>query len=323
MAKDYINDYNSTASNNTDAGGVSIAEGTAPSNINDAIREVMSHLAGWKNEFEVGADIASSAALAVNIPGMFHNVTGTTTITSLAATTNDTSKVKVLQFDGVLTLTHHATDLILPRGANITTAAGDIGIFYEYASGDWRCVSYFRANTGALSADELVATATISSDSAIDFENTELFDGTFSEIYFKFTDIVPASDNSTFQALLKFGGAYATANYRVHASSLLDSNTSYVASVATNAAAFNIGLGLGTGTGEALSGKLTIFNPASITAYKLVVWDNHFYNSVPQYERANAGGTNTTSTGILQGARFQMGSSVVTASGVIEAWGRK
>lgn len=45
MAKDHIRDYDTTAGNNTDVDGVSIAEGTAPSNINDAIREVMSHQA--------------------------------------------------------------------------------------------------------------------------------------------------------------------------------------------------------------------------------------------------------------------------------------
>jgi hypothetical protein len=45
MAKDHIRDYDKTAGNNTDVDGVNIAEGTAPSNINDAIREVMSHQA--------------------------------------------------------------------------------------------------------------------------------------------------------------------------------------------------------------------------------------------------------------------------------------
>jgi len=45
MAKDHIRDYDLTAGNNTDVDGVNIAEGTAPSNINDAIREVMAHQA--------------------------------------------------------------------------------------------------------------------------------------------------------------------------------------------------------------------------------------------------------------------------------------
>ena len=45
MAKDHIRDYTVAAANNTDVDGVNIGEGTAPSNINDAIREVMAHQA--------------------------------------------------------------------------------------------------------------------------------------------------------------------------------------------------------------------------------------------------------------------------------------
>lgn len=45
MPKDSILEYDATAGNNTDVGGVNINEGCAPSTINDAIRELMSHLA--------------------------------------------------------------------------------------------------------------------------------------------------------------------------------------------------------------------------------------------------------------------------------------
>lgn len=95
-----------------------------------------------------GADVASASALNVAIPGNAFDVTGTATITSIASKGVGTHIT--LQFDGALTLTHHATDLILPGGANITTAAGDIAQFYEYASGDWRCTSYTKASGEAL-----------------------------------------------------------------------------------------------------------------------------------------------------------------------------
>ena len=45
MAKNSWNDYSATAGSNTDVGGVDISEGCSPANINDAIREVMSHTA--------------------------------------------------------------------------------------------------------------------------------------------------------------------------------------------------------------------------------------------------------------------------------------
>ncbi len=89
------------------------------------------------------ADIASAAALPVLAPG-YADVTGTNAITSINSLGIGT--VIKLHFDAILTLTHHATDLILPGGANITTAAGDEAIFVEYASGDWRCINYTKAN---------------------------------------------------------------------------------------------------------------------------------------------------------------------------------
>ena len=44
MTKDALSEYSATAASNTDVGGVNIDEGCPPSGINNAIREVMSHL---------------------------------------------------------------------------------------------------------------------------------------------------------------------------------------------------------------------------------------------------------------------------------------
>ena len=91
---------------------------------------------------KVGADVASSGILTLGTGNVF-DITGTTAITSIS--TVGIGTIVTLQFDDVLTLTHNATDLILPSGANISTAAGDIATFYEYATGDWRCINYSRA----------------------------------------------------------------------------------------------------------------------------------------------------------------------------------
>ena len=46
MAKDKITDYSATASSNTDIGSVNLAENSMlPSDVNNALREQMSHLA--------------------------------------------------------------------------------------------------------------------------------------------------------------------------------------------------------------------------------------------------------------------------------------
>jgi hypothetical protein len=82
------------------------------------------------------------------------NVTGTTAITSFGSGAN---KRKLLRFTNAVTLTHHATSLILPGGANITTAAGDVFEFVSDASGNWRCVGAQLASGKAIVASDTSA----------------------------------------------------------------------------------------------------------------------------------------------------------------------
>jgi len=101
-----------------------------------------------------GTDVASATALPLIRDGNYTVVTGTTTITSI--NTVRVGDARRLHFDGILTLTHHATDLYLPTEANITTAAGDEAVFVEYATGDWRCVNYQRADGTALACFSVI-----------------------------------------------------------------------------------------------------------------------------------------------------------------------
>lgn len=107
--------------------------------------------------WEQGTDIASATALPIpNTGGGYFFVTGTTTITSIdQATAPKTGRTIRLKFNGILTLTHNATNLILPGGANITTAAGDVATFVcegTAATQNWRCVDYQRADGTAVVA---------------------------------------------------------------------------------------------------------------------------------------------------------------------------
>jgi hypothetical protein len=82
-------------------------------------------------------DIGAEDALVVTI-------TGTTTITSFGTGAN---LMRVVVFSGALTLTHNGTSLILPGGENIETEAGDTAVFVSDDSGNWRCISYQRADS--------------------------------------------------------------------------------------------------------------------------------------------------------------------------------
>ena len=80
-----IKDYSTTASSNTEVGGVSIAEGMLPSNINNAFRAVAEDIREWYNDTQWviygDGDGAFTAAYAsstsftiagVNVTGFYH-----------------------------------------------------------------------------------------------------------------------------------------------------------------------------------------------------------------------------------------------------------
>ncbi len=100
-----------------------------------------------------GADIASAGTNTTNITtatGNTVHITGTTTITGFVTATAGIRRILI--FDGILTFTHNSTSLILPTGANITTAAGDTAIMVSEGSGNWRCINYARKDGTSLVA---------------------------------------------------------------------------------------------------------------------------------------------------------------------------
>jgi len=98
-----------------------------------------------------GSNIASATTTDIGAAtGSYVHITGTTTIAGLGTITAGVERSVV--FDGILALTHNATSLILPTGANITTTADDTAIFRSEGSGNWRCISYERADGTSLTA---------------------------------------------------------------------------------------------------------------------------------------------------------------------------
>lgn len=99
--------------------------------------------------WEKGSDVASTGTLSLGEGGYFH-VTGTTNITDIDFATAKDGRWAVLVFDGALTLTHNATTLILPSGANIVTVAGDACCVVQDASDNVKVVWYQRKDGHAL-----------------------------------------------------------------------------------------------------------------------------------------------------------------------------
>jgi hypothetical protein len=87
-------------------------------------------------EWDKGADIASAAALLLGDDGNYFDVTGTTAITSVSAKPIGTRVL--LQFDAQVTVTHHATALILKSGTNFVAEAGNHLELASYDGTNWR-----------------------------------------------------------------------------------------------------------------------------------------------------------------------------------------
>jgi hypothetical protein len=102
MAKTKISEFSSTPGSNTDIDGINIAEGCAPSGINDAIRELMAQL----KDFQTGAQgdsfngpIGTSTAAA----GAFTTLSSNST-TTLNGTTIPASKTLIVSTDKISAL---------------------------------------------------------------------------------------------------------------------------------------------------------------------------------------------------------------------------
>jgi len=144
-----ITDLIQTAGSNSPAGGDSVFP-----NLDNYIRAIESFIAVLRDGKGLSAelDVASSGTCdigASNSP--FARITGTTTITSFGTNYNGP---RFLRFIDTPTLTHNASTLILPTGANIIAAAGDTCIAIPKATSTnpdgWVVAAYQRATGGPL-----------------------------------------------------------------------------------------------------------------------------------------------------------------------------
>lgn len=99
-------------------------------------------------EDRLGTAKASAATTTIGTAGFgdYFHITGTTTITSFGTATTAGIR-RTLIFDGALTLTHHATNLICPGASNIVTVAGTVIEVIAETTTAWRVVSITHPST--------------------------------------------------------------------------------------------------------------------------------------------------------------------------------
>jgi hypothetical protein len=195
-----------------------------------------------------GTDIASASTLTLPTIGDYFNVTGTTGITAIS--TRAAGRDVTLVFAASLTVTHNGTSLILPGGANITVAAGDVMRLKSEGSGNWRCVSFNRASlaAGAPAPGEYLLSyqAVTGSPSQIDITS-----GITSAYDLYVVRFLLVTFNSIVSIGLQIGsGSFTTTNYLYGSSISRSSSGSVSAANSTSASAIML-----TAAGDVVSGR--------------------------------------------------------------------
>lgn len=157
--------------------------------------------------YSEGSSVASGSSTDIwASDGNTVHVTGTTTITDLG-TAPRVGAMRNVIFDGALTLTH-SSSLILPGGANITTAAGDCAIFYADTTSVIRCLCYTKAD-GAAVVEPSAVSATVPVGMIAFYGGTSAPDGwlfcygqaisrtTYSDLYALYSTTYGNGDGST------------------------------------------------------------------------------------------------------------------------------
>tara|TARA_R100001594_G_scaffold61908_2_gene96183 strand:+ start:874 stop:1659 length:786 start_codon:yes stop_codon:yes gene_type:complete len=138
MAKDKLTEYDSTASNNTVVGDVNIAENCPPSGINNAIREVMSHLKDF---------VSGTGSQGLTLGGNLV-IPDAGTIGSAS----DTDAVTIAS-DGKVTLAEVATVSKGIKFPSTQVASTDANTLDDYEEGTWTPVVTGTSTAGTYEPD--------------------------------------------------------------------------------------------------------------------------------------------------------------------------
>jgi len=204
MPKNKISEYSATAADNTDIGGINIAEGMAPSDVNNAMREQMSQLKefldGSSGDTITTAKIVATTATIAS--GM--SVTGTATFNSAVVMSSSISLTTPLS--------------VASGGTGVTSSTGTGSVVLSASPTFTGTVT-----TAAISMADNLLTRSVLKDYAIEGSavgntgSTETFDLTNANFFsatldqastFTFSNPPASGDFGTFVIELTNGGAF-------------------------------------------------------------------------------------------------------------------
>ena len=298
-------------------GQITAAQAGAVAKAGDTLTGALNFTSGALN-FAPWVDLAS--ATTTDIGAQTSNnvrITGTTTITSFGTAASGVTRE--LRFAGALTLTHNATSLILPFGANIITTAGDTCTARSLGSGNWVVTDFMFANNwrgGPLVLAEAVASASATLDITAGLDNT------YDRFELELNDLVPATNDV--EACLRIGTgvgptwqagalAYFSSILGIAAGStaLIGKNTSFIP--LSQAPPGNNGVISAAGYGG-LRGLIRFYNPENAVRWFCDIQASHFAGS-GAFVSLTGGGFYSAASAIT-GLRFLFSSGNITSGSI-------
>ena len=229
-----------------------------------------------------GGDISSASPTVIDTDGDYFDVTGTT---NFAAFTVVAGRRFTVQFDGVLTMTHHATTLDLPGGANITTAAGDVAEFFATGTNTVQCVNYTKADGTAVVAGggawNIIGTSVASNSASLTQTGIS---ATYDTYVVCLSDMVPATDGA--HPWFRFGDSGGIdsggSDYTYKTETSAHNSNLYAGIGSTGAAQIAIGNAVGCTAGERYMATLFINHPGDGTGQARVLGNYVVISDTPQ-----------------------------------------